>query len=429
MNRLVCTNLDPVDPASPPPARREPGGPARVLFLHGLELGFGTTTRFLIDAAAERADIDAVHIKLKLTGVRRLLSARSPVPVGRWDLRAWRSFYAWRSVLRPLIGPGGRPSLPLERFDVVHIMAVQRALAIPALAGRTAAKLVVNVDATTVAYDRAFGLRSSAPPLEVGLERRIFRAADAVACASRWAMDSVERDYGAARERLFLHMPCVPVGEMRERRVRGPGEPLRIVFVGNDWERKGGPRLLRWHQERWADRAELHVCSAGAPVDPGARNVVWHGATPHEKLVEEVLPAADLMVMPTREDRFLIAAQEAQAAGVPVVTSRLAAIPEVVADGVSGLLCEREDDAGFIAAVESLMNDDAKRERFSRAAAARGRRELSGRIWHSHLMDQRVALADGRAVRVMPAELEAGASGVEGDVASAAERRATQGAG
>jgi glycosyltransferase involved in cell wall biosynthesis len=406
--------------------QRGRGGPARVLFLHGLELGFGTTTRFLIDAAAERADIDAVHIKLKMTGLRRLLSAPSPAPVGRWDLRAWRSFHAWRGVLRPLIGPGpgrgGRPSLPLERFDVVHIMAVQRALAIPALAGRTAAKLVVNVDATTVAFDRAFGHRSSAPPLEVALERRIFRAADAVACASRWAMESVERDYGAAPEKLFLHMPCVPVGEMRARRPRGPGEPLRIVFIGNHWERKGGPRLLKWHQERWADRAELHVCSSGAPAERGARNVVWHGATPHAKLVGEILPMMDLLVMPTREDTFLIAAQEAQAAGVPVVTSRLAAIPEVVADGVSGLLCERGDDAGFIRAVESLMDDDAKRERFSRAAAARGQRELSGRIWHNHLMDQLVALADGRGVRVMPAAL----SGADELTVPAAERRATQ---
>src|SRR5690606_7037458 len=140
MNRLVCTNLDPVDHASLPPARREPGGPARVLFLHGLELGFGSTTRRLIAAAERRPDLDAVHCKLRLTGALGLLRKPSPLPIGRWDFEAWRTFHVWRRLLRPLIGPGGSPRFGRERFDVVHIMAVQRALAVASLVGQRGAR-------------------------------------------------------------------------------------------------------------------------------------------------------------------------------------------------------------------------------------------------------------------------------------------------
>jgi len=406
MNRLVCTNLDAIDPASLPAPRREPGAPARALFLHALKLGFGTTTRNITAAAATRDDLDAVHCNLRITGLPDLIGNRIPDRLGRWTFSGLRQMHAWRMVLRPLIGRGERSVFPLDRFDVVHIMTVQRALLLTALAGRPGPRFVVNIDATTVAFDRAFEIRTSAPRPEIAVERRIFHAADAVACASRWVLESVRDDYGVPEDRLFLHMPCVPAIATAPR-TPDPGRPVRLVFVGNDWPRKGGPRLLRWHQQRWADRAELHVCSARAPVDRSARNVVWHGATPHDKLVREVLPAMDLFVMPTWEDTFLIAAQEAQAAALPVVTSRLAGIPEVVADGVSGILCDRADDDAFIRAIERLIDDPIERERLSRGALARAARDLDAAMWHNHLLDQLVALADGRPLRTVPAALDA----------------------
>ena len=219
-------------------------------------------------------------------------------------------------------------------------------------------------------------------------------------------------DYGVPRERVFLHMPCARrlpgvLPRDSDAHVKRSDKKLRLVFVGNDWFRKGGHRLLAWHQSRWSDRAELHVCSGKAPQDHSAKNVIWHGPTPHDKLIREILPSCDLFVMPTREDTFLIAAQEAQVMGVPAVTSRLAGIPEVVLHEKTGLLCQRDDDAGFIAAVERLMNDPALLARFSAAAAKHGENTLNADLWHNHLLDQLVALADSRPVRFKPESLVA----------------------
>src|SRR4051812_48975134 len=87
MNRLVCTNLDAATPASqaalPPahgassPAARSPQ-PARILFINGQELGFGTTGRNLQHYTAQRDDIEAVHFSVVMPKWLRLVCADCP---------------------------------------------------------------------------------------------------------------------------------------------------------------------------------------------------------------------------------------------------------------------------------------------------------------------------------------------------------------
>ena len=211
-------------------------------------------------------------------------------------------------------------------------------------------------------------------------------------------------------ERVILSKSCAivasdgPFRDHTEIPARGtPGEALlRIVFVGNDWERKGGPRLLRWHQERWKETAELHVCSRTAPQDRSLKNVIWHGATDRATLLNEVLPSMDMMVMPTRIDTFLIAAQEAQGAGLPVITSRIAGLPEVVRHGRTGLLCRFDQDEEFIAAIQSLLTDHALRRRMGVAAREFAMTNLTANLWHDHLFDQLTSLVDGKPIQYAP---------------------------
>jgi glycosyltransferase involved in cell wall biosynthesis len=414
VNLLVCTNLDVRSPnaaaAIPRPrtSPRTPGQPPRILFINGLELGFGTTSRNLEALTATRPDVEAVHFSVRMPLWLRAACWETPLKDGRVDLQAFRTMHAWAALLRPLLtGP-----LSLDRFDVVHVLTQQRALAPARLISRGPARprLVVNVDATLSGWDRTFEVHTHATPLQLRLERSIYRAAvdsgGAIACASRWVADSIIADSGIPQDRVFLHMPCahLPPGATPRRpdaHLDRPG-PLRMVFVGNAWVRKGGPRLLRWHQQRWADRAELHVCSGEAPRDKSCRNVVWHGRVEHDRLICELLPTMDLFVAPTHEDTFLIAAQEAQALGLPVVSSRLAGIPEVVLDGDTGMLCPRGDDPAFIAAIERLLGDPALLVRFSAAAAAHAHHNLNADVWHNHLLDQLVALADNRPVMLLP---------------------------
>jgi len=86
--------------------------------------------------------------------------------------------------------------------------------------------------------------------------------------------------------------------------------------------------------------------------------------------VEEVMVGADLFLLPSENESFGLAGLEALACGVPVVGSRVGGIPEVVEDGVTGLLAPVGDVAAMSAAALELLGDPARHREFSRRARA-----------------------------------------------------------
>lgn len=100
--------------------------------------------------------------------------------------------------------------------------------------------------------------------------------------------------------------------------------------------------------------------------------------------VNNVLQSLDLFVLPTHQEALGTAFIEAAALGLPTVGSRVDGVPEVVADGESGLLVPPQDSAALAAAINQLLGDPARRQAmgrvgrqrvetlFSREAMARG---------------------------------------------------------
>lgn len=94
--------------------------------------------------------------------------------------------------------------------------------------------------------------------------------------------------------------------------------------------------------------------------------------------VEDVQPwiaAADVVVVPSRLDGMPLIVFEAQGLGKPVVASRTGSIPEVIEDGVTGVLCDPGDIEGFAAAVCRLLEDGECRKRIGEAARTYAWRE------------------------------------------------------
>ena len=107
-----------------------------------------------------------------------------------------------------------------------------------------------------------------------------------------------------------------------------------------------------------------------------ARSGIRHGNVERARLVNDLLPTMDVLVHPTLEDTFVLALLEAQAAGVPVVASRIAGIAtDVVEHGGTGFLCARDADDEFVQATERLLDDPALRAEMSRRCIERMRTE------------------------------------------------------
>jgi N-acetyl-alpha-D-glucosaminyl L-malate synthase BshA len=84
--------------------------------------------------------------------------------------------------------------------------------------------------------------------------------------------------------------------------------------------------------------------------------------------VNELLPLADLMLMPSEMESFGLAALEAMACRVPAIATLVGGVPELIENGVNGLLFEVGDVDAMAEAAIALLNDPARLETLSAAA-------------------------------------------------------------
>jgi len=87
----------------------------------------------------------------------------------------------------------------------------------------------------------------------------------------------------------------------------------------------------------------------------------------------ELWRRADCFVMPTRHEAFGMVFQEAAAAGVPAIGTRINAIPEIVINGVTGMLVEPDDRDDLVRAMSLLIESADLRQRLGAAAFDRMR--------------------------------------------------------
>lgn len=414
MNLAVSRNLDNITPENVPPLQRR--GRLRLLCIGLPIMGLNSFNKELERACAVRDDVEAVHIYLRNSLWVKIGNRISPLPLSL-DLQCFRVAQQWRSIMRRWFRPGG--PLDLARFDaaVVCPQAYALALAEAKAAGRKLT-LCVHIDATTQNTVRDFGDSwLTTRPLD-WVDRRVFARADVVSCMGMWAGNSARDDYGVPAERVLWIPPVSPSPPPPPARglngsASDDGGLPRIVFVGNGWVRKGGPELLKWHQQRWADRAELHFIGHDAAPDPSRpkpRNVVFHGRVDRDRIMNELLPSMDLFVMPTKREMSSWAGMEAMAAGLPVVLSRIGGIPDLVIDGETGFLAKPNDETEFVRAVETLLNDPERRRRMGRAARERALTEFSRDTVYSRLLDR----LRKEAERDRPAEATAEAAAETG---------------
>ena len=136
---------------------------------------------------------------------------------------------------------------------------------------------------------------------------------------------------------------------------------LKLGFIGNGFLRKGGDLLLKVHQEHFADLAHLTLVTHDPPKGlNGLRNVEIKTEVPWVELMTSVLPGFDLFVFPTRFDYSPYAVIEAMSAGVPVISTRVGAIPEMVEDGVGGFLIEAGSAAPLAERVSWAIDNRAQ---------------------------------------------------------------------
>jgi glycosyltransferase involved in cell wall biosynthesis len=164
------------------------------------------------------------------------------------------------------------------------------------------------------------------------------------------------------------------------------GAPVQLLGVARLMPKKGVevlldalaglPQDLDWRYEHVGGGPLRAALAARAAALGIADRVTWRGALAHDEVLD-AYRRADLFVLASRiaadgdRDGLPNVLLEAGAMALAAVATRVAAIPELIEDGVNGRLVPPDDPSALAAAVAQLIADPAARLRLGRAARAR----------------------------------------------------------
>lgn len=244
--------------------------------------------------------------------------------------------------------------LAAERHGVPHVASIK------------------GVIADEMRFER--GVTRRLMSIQAGCERRHVSRAHLVMTTSRYAASRIEKLYGCGRP-IRIVPECIDLAGWRDCFRRNPTTPdpakFTVLCVCRFYPRKRLEVLLKAAARLRTRIPELEVrIVGGGPEEARLLNlwrklhlegtVRWLGTIPQASLAREY-QNCDVFCLPSVQEGFGIVFLEAMAAAKPVVAADAAAVPEVVPDGIAGLLAEPESDQALADRILRLHADPALR--------------------------------------------------------------------
>jgi glycosyltransferase involved in cell wall biosynthesis len=191
----------------------------------------------------------------------------------------------------------------------------------------------------------------------ISLERSLYHNAATVFTRSNHVSVDLVEHYGVPPEKIVCAGFGTNVRVRPNAQLNNDGySNKQILFVGGDWERKGGPELMRAFEQVLARHPAARLLIAGAEPKHVLPNCAVLGHVPLEQL-PDLYGRCSVFCVPTRLEPFGVVFLEAMMHKLPVVATRIAAIPDMVRDRVTGLLVEPGDSEALAAALNCLLDD------------------------------------------------------------------------
>jgi glycosyltransferase involved in cell wall biosynthesis len=303
---------------------------------------------------------------------------------GNWTVRAGQRA---RRAVRELKRGGELDAL------FMHTQVV--ATLLPDVLART--PTVVSLDATPRQYDELgahYGHATGSDRVEAlkgRLHRACFDRAERLVTWSAWTKDALVADYGVRPDKIEVISPgvdlerwAVPDGAVAHDDER----PMRILFVGGDLARKGGHTLVDAARRLRADGVEVELDVVTREELPAEQGVtVHHGLGPNSPELIDLYWRADVFCLPTLGDCLPMVLSEAGAASLPLVSTDVGAIHEIVRPEQTGLLVPPNDEVALAAALDRLAREPSWRRSLGANAKLLVRDEFNAATNASRLVD------------------------------------------
>lgn len=291
------------------------------------------------------------------------LAAKVPLYNSNWTIRA--GLRARRKVAQ--MARQAAPDVLFFHTQVPAIFSTDWIRRVPS---------IISLDATPLQYDSLgafYGHRSGPAWLEQQkwkLQRDCFRAARQLVTWSDWARRGLVDDYEVPAHKVEVIPPGVNTADWTPPTPRKQHDgPVKILFVGGNLERKGGHLLLEAFRAIRDLGVELHlVTQSRLPEEAGL--FVHTNVQPNSARLKALYHACDIFCLPTLGDCLPMVLSEAGAAGLPLVSTDVGAISEIVRDGETGFLVQPGDVDTLVARLRLLVENPELRLTLGQGAFA-----------------------------------------------------------
>lgn len=330
----------------------------RVCFVVERFLGHVSYFNRLQEFVDNREELDPEYIYMGILGFPLRAFSDSSIPVLKafdLDLHSvrWQITYSY-SAQRQL-----KKALSANNFDSVYFHTQNVALLSGGIANQY--PVVISTDATNhllseMGWDGRLPFTKLTWKPGIILERRIMKRAKRIIAWSNWVRDSLVHQYGINEEKIEVIRPFVPIPKSQIKR-RTNNRP-KLLFVGRDFQRKGGESLLRCFRQHFRDVSDLHIVTTSKV--PEEMNVHVHHNISGQDL-ESLYRTSDVFAFPTWKDCSPQVVLEAMSFGLPVITTDVGALPEMVQHGYNGFVVHPDNSNELERGIRTMIEDSSLR--------------------------------------------------------------------
>jgi glycosyltransferase involved in cell wall biosynthesis len=183
------------------------------------------------------------------------------------------------------------------------------------------------------------------------------KSADRLVAVSKFVADCIRRHCPIDKKPVEVIYNGIDTQRFRPITEVDRDRPLRVLFVGNPTRRKGF-HLLAELAEQLPDGVELAFTSGlrDERVETAHKRLVSLGRTPYSEM-HRLYQEADILLFPAYREGFGLCIAEAMASGLPVVSTKCSAIPELIDEGRGGFLVAPGDIVGMLERTRRLLAD------------------------------------------------------------------------
>ena len=232
------------------------------------------------------------------------------------------------------------------------------------------------------------------------LEKKAFSKAEKIVLPLDWLKESAIKDYGITENKIEV----IPYGKNFEIsfgqseidnliKLRKNKQELKFLFVGINWEQKGGYEALSIVRELTKKGLKSRLVVVGCIPEFQDKLMDVFGFLRKDKAEDlnkltELYKSASFFLLPTKAECVGMSFIEAASFGLPAIGTNVGGVPEAVIDGETGIIIQRNDTSDMIAEkIFQIWKSDSEYERLSSNAFSRYSEQMNWKNWANRVKE------------------------------------------